>query len=224
MKKVCPDEELLADYLEGRLSDNERSKMEAHLSDCERCLDEFMVARNLVRGDDRSELDSAPSTITRAAVRLIHSQASLSSDTLQERFKQLIKDLYARMLDFFHLTSWGEWHLAPIRGSRRVVSKDLIHLKKTFKDMEAEIEIEKTGKEKTLIRVRSPKDIEQWKSVRVTLIKGEREITSHLLNQGSVLFEDIPFGHYSLTFSRDGVMLGKYLFKIKETRYGGRQK
>ena len=222
MKTVCPDEEMIADYLEGRVSHDERSEIEEHLSCCERCLDEFIVARNLVRGEDRFELDPVPSRVTQAAARLVSSEGLISFGTLRERFRRLIKGIYSRISDLFHLTPWGEWRLAPIRGSRRVVSKDLIHLRKTFKEIEAEIEIEKAGENKALIRVTLPEDARQGKRIRVTLKKGEREISSHLLNGGYALFEDIPFGHYSLTFFRDGVMLGKYLFNIKETRYGRR--
>ena len=221
MKRVCPDEELLADYLESRLSDHERSEMEKHLANCEMCLEEFMVARNLVRGGDGFELDRVPSRVTQAAVRLVNTQGLTSSASLRERLKRLIKGLHLRMSDF-HLTPWGEWRLAPIRGSRRVVSKDLVCVRKTFKEIEVEIEIEKTGENKTLIRVKLPESNRHGKGIRVTLKNGEREISSHFLDGAPVLFEDIHFGRYSLTFSRDGVMVGKYLFKIKETRYGRR--
>ena len=85
-----------------------------------------------------------------------------------------------------------------------------------------EIEIEKRGENKALIRVKPAAGISHKEDVRVTLKKGNREISSGLLNRGHVVFEDIPFGHYSIISSRDGVILGEYLFKIKETHYGGR--
>lgn len=51
--------------------------------------------------------------------------------------------------------------------------------------------------------------------------RGKREIASYLVGKrGYVLFDDVPFGHYTLTLARDGEMLGDYLFEIKETRYG----
>lgn len=222
MKRVCPDEELLADYLESRLSDHERSEMEKHLANCEICLEEFMVTRDLVRGGVGSELDPVPSRVTQAAVRLVNTQGFTSSASLRERLKRLIKGMQLRMSDFFYLTPWGEWHLAPIRGSRRVVSKDHVCVRKTFKEIEVEIEIEKTGEDKTLIQVKVPESNRRGKGIRVTLKNGEREISSHFLNRAPVLFEDIHFGHYSLTFSRDGEIIGKYLFEIKETRHGRR--
>jgi len=110
----------------------------------------------------------------------------------------------------------------PVRGFKRKVAKDLVLLKKTFEDVESEIEIEKVGENKALIRVRLLLADLTSQKIRVTLKKGDREIASHLAEEAYVLFEDIPFGHYSLTFARDGLTLGTYLFEIKETAHDRR--
>jgi hypothetical protein len=216
MKTTCPDEERLADYLEGRLSGDERAEIEEHLSDCEMCLEEFMVARNLTRHEDRYKMDSVPSKVTQAALHLVNGTGSIAS----KGFKRLIKGLRSRSSGLLSPAPWVAWRLAPIRSAGRAVPKGLIHLRKTFKGVEVEIEIEKTGKNKTLIRVKLPEDARQMKDVRVTLKKDEREISSYLLNRGYVVFEDILFGHYRISFSRGGVMLGEYLFNTKETHHG----
>jgi hypothetical protein len=220
MKTTCPDEERLADYLEERLSGDERAEIEEHLSDCEICLEEFMVARNLTRHEDRFHTDPAPSKVTKAALHLVNGRGSLLSSAPWQGFKRLVKGLRSRSSGLLSPVPWGSWSLAPIRSSRRSVPKGLIHLRKTFKGVEVEIEIEKTGKDKTLIRVKLPEDARQMKDVRVTLKKDEREISSYLLNRGYVVFEDILFGHYRISFSRGGEMLGEYLFNTKETHHG----
>ena len=220
MKTPCPDEEMLADYLEGRLFDGERHEIDEHLSGCDICLEDLMVARSLVRGGDSLELDPVPSQVTQAAVSLVNSQGSIWPGSLRERLNRSIKGLHLRLSGLFSPTPWGEWRLAPIRGSKKVVSRDLISLRKAFKGIDVEIEIEKTGESKALIRVKLPKNNSLGKRIRVTLKRGEREISSHLLDGGYALFEDIPFGHYGLTFARDGVMLGTYFFEIKESSNG----
>jgi hypothetical protein len=220
MEITCPDEERLADYLEGRLSDNERAAIEEHLSDCETCLEVFMVARDLTRNEDRFKMDPVPSEVTRAALHLVHNVDSISASVPWQGFKRLFKALRSGSSWLLSPLPWGAWRLAPIRGSRRAVPKGLIRLRKNFKGLEVEIEIEKTGKDKTLIRVKLPEDARPVKDVRVTLKKGEREISSYLLNRGYVVFEDILFGHYRIGFSRSGEMLGEYLFNTKETHHG----
>jgi len=223
MKTACPDEEMLADYIEGHLSDYERDETEKHISLSGICLEEFIVANNTIRYWEQFDYETAPSEVTQTAVRLIKSQSSLSYTTmLRERVNRLIKGLQRKVSDLFPLTLWGAWDLSPIRGSKKVIFKDLIHLKKTFKEIDAEIEIEKTGENKTLIRIKLLKDPRPGKRIRVTLKKGEREISSHLIIEEYVLLENIPFGHYSLTFTGDGEKLGTYSFNIKESSYGGK--
>jgi len=223
MKRSCPDEEMVGDYLEGRLNDVGRSQIEEHLSECETCLQEFMLGNGLVRGGDGSKLETVPGRVTRAAVRLVKGEGSNSHSPLSVRYKRFFNEMYSNLMDLLSLSPWGSWRLAPIRGSKRVVSEDLIHLKKTFKEIETEIEIERTGVSKAHIRVKSAGSNGCGEGIRVTLKRGEREISSYLMDSsGYVLFESIPFGHYSLTLTRDGVMLGNYPFEIKETHDGRR--
>jgi hypothetical protein len=219
MKKACPSDEMLADYLQGHLAEKEGSEMEEHLSDCTICLEELVIANSLFQGANLPQLDAVPAEVTEAAVRLMQSLDSAESDSLSEKFERAIKDLPTRISDFLNHKTWAELQPQPVRGFKRKVAKDLVLLKKTFEDVESEIEIEKMGENKALIRVRLLLADLTSQKIRVTLKKGDREIASHLAEEAYVLFEDIPFGHYSLTFARDGLTLGTYLFEIKETAH-----
>jgi hypothetical protein len=222
MKKACPSDEMLADYLQGHLAEKEGSEMEEHLSDCTICLEELVIANSLFQGANLPQLDAVPAEVTEAAVRLMQSLDSAESDSLSEKFERAIKDLPTRISDFLNHKTWAELQPQPVRGFKRKVAKDLVLLKKTFEDVESEIEIEKMGENKALIRVRLLLADLTSQKIRVTLKKGDREIASHLAEEAYVLFEDIPFGHYSLTFARDGLTLGTYLFEIKETAHDRR--
>jgi hypothetical protein len=222
MKKACPSDEMLADYLQGHLAEKEGSEMEEHLSDCTICLEELVIANSLFQGANLPQLDAVPAEVTEAAVRLMQSLDSAESDSLSEKFERAIKDLPTRISDFLNHKTWAELQPQPVRGFKRKVAKDLVLLKKTFEDVETEIEIEKVGENKALIRVRLLLADLTSQKIRVTLKKGDREIASHLAEEAYVLFEDIPFGHYSLTFARDGLTLGTYLFEIKETAHDRR--
>ena len=220
MKNTCPDEEMLADYIESRLSIDERAEMDAHLSDCDRCLQAFITAEGLVRNEDRIKSDNVPDHVTELAVHFVENHSSISYGSLRIKFKRFIIGLYTRLSLFFKWMPWGDWQLEPIRGSKQVISEDLVQIKKTFMEIDTEIEIEKTGSGRAHIRVKLNESGRTSKGIRVTLFKGEREVFSHPIDRDYVLFEEVPFGHYSLTFSRNGVMLGKYLFEIRETKNG----
>ena len=220
MRNSCFNDEMLADYIEGRLTEKGRAAMEKHLGDCDICLDEFMVAEKLARENVAFEPDSVPGAVTRSAVNLINSRISAPQISVKRRLVRSFQALSTGLARILGPVPWKSTNLAPIRGSKTVVSEDLVHLRKTFKEIDTEIEIEKTGKLTAHIRVRLAATSSQRKGVRATLKKGEREIFSHPLIGSYVLFEDIPFGHYELTFSSNGVKLGTYLFEIKESSNG----
>ena len=98
----------------------------------------------------------------------------------------------------------------------------MVVVHKIFKGISTEIEIEKTGVGKAHIRVQLEEGSGRSYRIRVTLKKGERDVSSFLLDEGYALFEEIPFGQYELIFSENGDLLGTYSFEIKESQHGGR--
>jgi len=222
MKIACPDDERLADYLEGRLLDKERFQLEAHISDCEMCLERLAVSSNLLHGGTEGELDTVPQEVTEAAVRLVKRKGAGVADAISEGFKGTVRNLSNKVADFFRFTPWGAWQLQPIRSATRKVGQDLIVLQQTFKDIEAEIEIERIGTNKCSISVLFPKQSPLGTGVRVTLKRGDREIASYLAEKDRVVFEDIPFGRYGLTLAKEGTALGTFAFEITETGCGER--
>jgi len=220
MRNSCFNDEMLADYIEGRLTVKSRAAMEKHLGDCDICLDEFMVAEKLARENAPFDPASAPDAVTRSAVNLIHSRISAPEVSLKRSLMRSFRALSGGLARLVGSVPWKSTNLEPIRGSKTVVSEELVHLRKTFNEIETEIEIEKTGKLTAHIRVRLTAKSSQRKGVRATLKKGEREISSQPLIGSYVLFENIPFGHYELAFSSNGVKLGTYHFAIKESSNG----
>jgi len=230
MEILCSNDEMLADYFEGRLSDEDRIKMEAHLSECNTCLETLMAVYGVVRRRSRFQLEAVPKEVTEAAVSLINRQTKVWCEPMIQMLKRsviglpfdkILSNLYSRISKFC-TQPWAAWRLASIRGSGRTISKDLINVRKSFDGIETEIKIEKTGQNKACIRVESPEYDRRKNTLRITLKRDEREICSYLLNGDYMLFEDIPFGHYSFIFIRDGAKIGTYFFEIKETRHDGR--
>ena len=216
--KNCPNEEKMADYLEGRLSNKEKTRIEDHISECEFCLEEVVVLKNLVREEYQLELASVPQDVTQNAVHLVTGRESPRHTTLWESLTRTVRDLYQGLSDLFTSMQLGDLSYGTVRGSPKNVTGDLVRLPRTFGDLKTEIEIEKRGKNKAHIRLKLlEKPI--GKSVRVTLKRDEREVSSDLLNDDKdyALFEDIPFGSYNLVLIIEGVALGMYPFKITDT-------
>lgn len=222
VKNSCPDEETLAAYLEGLLPETERSQTEEHLSACDLCLEELMDARPLVNGVYGLDSILAPSEVTHAAVNLVNLQSVNWYRSLWFKLNQRIRALHMRGLSPFYSVSSGGLQISTVRGNERTALIDVIHIHRNFKGLETDIEIEKVGERKAHIRIRLSDGHGNEKEVRITLKKGEREFFSSLLRDGYVLFEDLRFGRYSLTFTRNGITVGIYPFEIRETRCGRR--
>ena len=210
-KKSCPDEEIIADYLEGRLSAEDKEAMEAHLSECELCLEELVIAGKAIR--DAAELPAVPSGVTEAAVRLV---AMRTTGVAEKGLKESIAAFAEKISEYFRYSLHSRWQQATIRSSKIAAAPDLVMIRKVFKEIEAEIE--KTGADKAHIGVRASG--REKNGIRVTLKRVEREISSQLLSGGYTLFEDIPFGRYEIVFSTNGSELGSYTFEIRESRHG----
>jgi len=222
MKMSCPDEISLAQYLEGSLSEKDRSRMEEHLSVCQICLEGIVVTHGLIRRKGEFELEPVPAEVVESAVRLITGWNYNFFGWLINEFEESVKNLGSRIANGLRLRPWTRWRPAPIRSLKRVASENLVSISVPFKGIKTEIEIEKTESGKANIRVIFPKDYKPEKLVRITLKKGDREVASYLLDGDYVLFEDINFDHYGISLTEDVVKLGTYSFEIKENRHDGR--
>jgi len=217
METSCLKDEEIVDYLEDKLSDEERTRAESHLSECDACLEELMVFNGIARKGGLADCDSVPEKVTQASINSIKAAEDYHSSA---NFLKNVKRLLSKWCDMFSgFVPWGNMRLAPIRGSKRVVSEDLVLIRKSFSGFNAEIEIEKTGHDRARIDVMLNEKV-RTNPIRVTLMKNEREISSYLSNGTNAVFEDIPFDHYQLLFTRNGVKLGEYLFEIKEGSNG----
>jgi hypothetical protein len=221
MRTKCVRDEDLMDYLEDRLSHKERSRVERHLANCDTCLEEAVVTEEMIRGTRDFELDTVPEDVTRRAMVTVR---AIGDNSLLDKVSIYVSLLVSKLSDTFTgFWFWKNPGLAPVRGSKTVIAEDLILLKKSFSDLEVEIEIEKKGQGKASIRVMLLRDDIPTKPIRVTLFKNGREVASYPFNRSTAFFEDMPFARYVLVFTRKGLKAGEYPFEIKETRHGREQ-
>jgi hypothetical protein len=218
MKRTCPQEEVLADYLAGCLSDVNITSLESHLADCPQCLDEIMIIEKLVQNNDLSANKPVPAAVTESAISLVKDSMLSGTQRIMKRSSQI----------FRHMTSWismraplflsGRDSLAPVRSSEKTISNDLFQVRKAFREIITDIEIEKTGPQNACMRINLVKDSKNQNNIRVTLLDvNEREMASFPLSNGFVIFEDIPFGRFCLAFVRNGTRIGMYRFEIKDS-------
>lgn len=217
MDKECLRAEEIIDYLKKRLPDRARTRAEKHLSECDKCLEEAIMAMGVVRGGDLAEFDPVPVKVTKGAIKAVRESRQRS---LPEELGRFIKKTKVEINRIMHQTLPIQGlSLAPVRGKKTIVSEDLIRIRKSFPGFDADIEIEKTGQDKARLEVTVKGKVAD-DPIRVSLFRNERELSSYLVNGAGALFEDMPFAEYALTFTKDGSKIGEYLFEIKESRHG----
>ena len=220
MKRICPQEEALADYLAGRLSEENKTVLESHLSDCNQCLDEMMVAEELIQDNELSGFDMVPPAVTESAIALVKGRTPPEHHTFRQRSAQILNQIAAWISAHTPFDWYSSDHLAPVRSSEKTITNDYFHVQKSFKEIITDIEVEKTEQKKACVRVNLVSDSKKENNIRVTLLdRNEREMASFLLSDGFVLFEDIQFGHYRLAFVRSGRRIGMYQFEIKDSSH-----
>jgi hypothetical protein len=218
MKIKCLNEELLADYLEDRLNVDERSSIETHFSSCKRCLDEFLTANSMLQSRQYLEADPVPGHVTEAAVKRVAQLVSRPGGALKERDYPFFQKIPSRISEHIKLIMFNKNRFAPVRGSGLSETGDSYRVRKMFQEFVAEIEIEKTGHQIAVIRVTLMDGFGVESDIRVTLQNGnQREIGSYPMSANFAIFENIPFGHYSLIFMQNKHKIGNYNFEIKES-------
>jgi hypothetical protein len=221
MKKKCPEEEILADYLEKRLSDEERSRLETYLLECDECLDELLVAKNLIQNNGLLEYDPVSKRIEEGAIHLLADRMPARSRSLKDAIVQIITHWWSQVANLNSLKLYSNNRLAHVRSYDLAAHPGTFRTNKSFGKIETEIEIEKTSNDSAVIRVHLVSDTQNKYNIRATLLnKDQREISSFLLTDGSAVFEDIVFSHYNLVFKRNGATIGTYPFEIKGAHHG----
>ena len=224
MRNLCPNDEILMDFVEGRLSDRQRSKIEVHLADCDLCREQAGVCAELLYGTVADEEVQAPEHLTQLAVDRV-SQLSATPgpgvprgvpETVPEGvINQARKWLAKSVAVLEHIVPQGEPEWVAVRGDA-TTSDHLIRREKRFGDAALTIEIEKSGDGQALIRVALTDLAQTDEMLRVALFNGEREVASMMLGAAPVVFEEIAFGVYSLLFARGNAKIGEYTFEVTE--------
>jgi hypothetical protein len=214
----CINSETLADYLEGRLRGPERERVEQHLSECVRCIEELMLVRQVVNQQFNDRLHAVPPAVTQRAITQINRNLR---DSWWGRLIGRINTLpleWSRLMHRFGYPLYGG--LAPVRGRQVAIGEDVVLLSHSFPGIDAEVEIEKIDMQRANIRVVVFFTEADTIPLRVSLVHHKREVASYLIDKSAAFFESVPFGPYTLVYTQKGANIGQCTFTIKSTADG----
>lgn len=206
----CPDEEVLAGYLDGISLEEKRSDIEAHLADCSVCLEQAIVA---CKAEGRSGAEEAHRELVERVMALV--PASHGESPFLELVVRLVKD----SLELISTSGKLVPITAPvgIRGRAKPLGTTLLQVEKEMGRLKVEVEVEavEAGLCAVFVRV-GEKDGRVVDGIRLTLFSRGRERASYLARQGEAVFDRIPQGEYNLTISDSGTPAGTIRLKLTE--------
>ncbi|MCX5697991.1 MAG: hypothetical protein NTU54_08535 [Candidatus Omnitrophica bacterium] len=189
-----PDEEMLAGFLEKKLSAGEYEDTLAHLAGCKICLEK--ISTN-IKSSLSPQMEVPPELIRRA--KEILPQAGLDQPL------EIVLRVKDKMLELVNSTGdilFGQELLpAPVLRSRRIKDfKDEVTILKDFAGIRVEIRVENKPDSSfnVTVKVKDKQTGVPIKDFRVTLIKEETELESYIAKTGAVIFEHVSLGKYAI--------------------------
>ena len=206
----CPDEEELANYSSGLLTEGAKQGLEAHLADCAFCMDDLVAVRKSAQDE---EAERVPQHLITGAM------AHLQPDQRGESFLDIVVRLVKGSLEL--VSTSGYLIPAPasagIRGRPRPSGTSILQVEKEMGRFSVAVEVERveTNLCQVVVRVKE-NDGRSAEGIRLSLASGGREQASYLTRQGAVLFDRIPQGEYNLAISDSGAPVGAIRLRLME--------
>jgi len=211
----CPEEETLAAYLEGGLSEERASQLTGHLSRCSQCLESVKALRQILAEPERESRTRVPAEVLETARRM---------DPAKKGIMEVVVGFArnaARVISMGESVSGG---LVPatdqVRKEEQVLSETLVSFRKDFPPFTAEVDVEsvKPGRGEIYLRVFDPQKTSP-QGLRATLYEEgeseEKELESIMLRDGEAVFENVKYGRYKLAMTRAGEPVGTIALEMK---------
>lgn len=201
MKSECIETVKLYDYISGRLSEQDTRDVEAHLADCDLCLEQFVTVQALMEDKDLLE----------------------SSVQSKEVGAPIINALLAGAKRFL------EWAVEPpvqsafaIRDSavKSTFEKDrpsnYLKVVKDFGSLSGEMAFKKTEQSAFDLQFKLAGTFEDNSQFCLILEREKDKFDARILEDTKAEFTNLSFDRYSLVLEQNGTACGKFFFEITQ--------
>lgn len=210
-KNKCLSEIEVGAYIDGTLSPEKRDKVERHFVDCSKCWNEFIALQRVLTTKNQFDQEDAPEAVIRNVVNMFPQKEGLLDIVLK---------LAGGAVEVLkHSVDFSLMQPLPAAGIRsgKELSPGMVVLKRSFEEINVELNIEKMQDNLCSIRVLvdDPAAKEGKDIFRVELISRGRELFSSRIKQGEAVLEDVGTGLYKIKILKHSRSLGEISIKIK---------
>ena len=216
-RENCPEDKLLASYVDGLLKGPDNEQIERHLSECNDCLELILLHKKVCDDEIHETVLDAPQEWIERAVNLHPLKEKDATESLFDIVLKFAKETIEVIKNPGNLPISYETCPVPVRGEKEKLSTNIVTLGKTFSNIKTEIEIEKVDEGFVNIRVavKSIKSDLPLKGLRISLLNPSQEVASCMIEDGEVCFEDIRLGEYFVNLNRLGDSIGQISLSLK---------
>lgn len=212
----CPNEEMVACYIDGLLSSKEKDTLDQHLLSCPSCKEIFSIQGEVAKIQKEEGVGFVPDYVTKEAQQLVH-----------EKYGVKILKLVASFSDkvFEAIQTTGEvisgHQLQPnfaLRDSSGTKQIKTFSVRKIFNNIRVDLEITReSGDSNTIIvRVMDNQTEIPNNDLRVTLIQSEIELESYITQNGKAIFENVKSGQYIFEISQVDSIVGAITVELNK--------
>ncbi|MCM8796166.1 MAG: hypothetical protein NC928_05750 [Candidatus Omnitrophica bacterium] len=212
-QQLHPDTEEIASFLEGKLSAQDAGRIKEHLAVCDLCLETVVIQIKL--------MDTPPEDLPKELVAWAQALVK-NKETKETSFLEILLALKEEAIEIIRATGdvlvGQEFVPAVVLRSRKIKEfKDEITILKDFAKVRVEARIEnQRGKAFNLtVVIKDKKTQALMKDLRVTLLKDDTELESYIVDSGSVTFEHVDIGRYTVNISSLEENVASILLDIK---------
>ena len=215
-KNQCPTDEVIASYIDGLLSSQERNVIDQHITLCKSCKEIFSIQAEIANFQKEEGLGFVPDYVTAEAKGL-----------MDEKYGVKVLKLVANFSDkvFETIRTTGEiisgYQLQPAFALRDSTSADQVKtlgVRKIFDNIRVEIEITReSGALNTIIlRIKDNHSEVPIDNLRATLIQDKIELESYITQNGKAIFETIKSGQYLIEISKVDSIVGAITLELNK--------
>jgi hypothetical protein len=207
----CLNEFEMGAYVENSLSPDMREEVENHFASCNQCWSEFIAVHRAMISERDVLTGEAPGHLIKEAVAMFPEKSRLSDIVLK-----LVRDSVDVVFHAHDITLFTPLPASGLRSGKSV-RPEMVVLKKSFREMDVQLDIEKVSETICNIRVAVDKGTGKnvLKGLRAELVAAGRVLDSEPLEAGEMVLEDIGTGRYAIRISKKGKVVGEISLKLE---------
>jgi len=211
MTTPCINSDTLASYFGGSLSDEEKIRMMAHITECSICLEKFASASSIMKNSSLDDWEPASEKTARDFLKCLNIPRTGSSrKSLRERMTACYNRIILPLTEMFRLPE------PALVRSGTASSADEICLSRKVADLQTEIYVEESESDNSTIKIKVFSGNQNAENISLALIKDDGRMFARNLRGDAVRFDDLPQGCYQFILSQNGHEKGSYVFEISE--------